>query len=268
MARRLKALREQNMMSLDEVSKRMYFSDSKLSRIENCENRITHHELKSLLDIYGVTADRWPEYFAMLEASVVGGWWRAYGLPEKGYLPLEADASLVRCYSLAIVPGLLQTHEYARAGFQRSIRQLSPEQVKRDVRIRMIRQKRLTSATDPLRLVSIVDEVALHRPAGNSEIMVAQLEHLIEKAVLGNVTLQVLPTSLGSHPGQNGSFSVLSFDDAGEPDVAYVEHPLGSMHTEREAIVTKARTRFDHLQSLALPPEESAALIRRIAERY
>lgn len=255
-------------MSLDEVGRRMHFSDSKLGRIENSENRIGHHELKSLLDIYGVTADQWPEYFEMLEASQRGGWWRAYGLDDKGYVPLEADASLVREFVLANIPGLLQTPDYVRAGFRAALKPHTAEQLKRDLTIRMIRQKRLMSATDQLELVAVVDESALHRPVGSSQVMAAQLTRLIELAALDTVALHVLPTNLGAHPAQSGSFSVLSFGDLGEPDVAYAEHPLGAMHTEKENVVAEAKLRFDRLRSDALTPDESVALIRQVAERY
>jgi hypothetical protein len=91
--------------------------------------------------------------------------------------------------------------------------------------------------------------------------MRAQLRHLIEAAEFDTVTLQILPTAVGDHPGYDGPFTVLSFDGFGEPDMGYAENPMGSMHIEQEEHVTRARLVFDRLQSVALPPTESIALV-------
>jgi hypothetical protein len=246
----------------------MRFSTSKLNRIENGENLIDIHELKSLLDIYGVTADRWPEYFTMLDDATEPGWWRSYGLDDRGYVPLEADASLVRDFTLAYVPGLLQTADYARAMFRGGPNRLAGESLRNNVAVRMIRQKRLTSAEDPLRLVAVIDESVLYRPVGGPSVMAGQLAHLVKSAGLDTVTVQILPISLGAHLAQAGPFILLGFDDLEEPDVAYAEHPLGAVHTDRESTVAKAKLRFDRLRTDALSPDDSVALIRRAAERY
>jgi transcriptional regulator with XRE-family HTH domain len=254
--------------TLEDICQRMRFSRSKLNRIENGENLIDIHELKSLLDIYGITADRWDEYFELLEAAEQRGWWRAYGLDDKGYVPMEADASEVRDFTVNYVPGLLQTADYARALFRATVAQRDPDQLRKEVSVRMIRQKRLTSADDPLRLVAIMDESVLSRPVGGPEVMAGQLDRLIEAAALDTVTLQVLPTELGAHAAMAGVFTVLSFGDLGEPDTVYVEHQLGATQSEKETDVFRATLRFDRLRSDALSPDDSVALIRRAAERY
>jgi hypothetical protein len=87
----------------------------------------------------------------------------------------------------------------------------------------------------------------------------------VAAAALDTVTLQVLPTGVGAHPGIDGAFTVLSFEGLGEPDIAYVEHPMGSVHIEKEEHVARARLVFDHLRSVALSPAESVALIERVA---
>ncbi|HEY1970341.1 MAG TPA: helix-turn-helix transcriptional regulator [Pseudonocardia sp.] len=267
-ARRLKMLRIRSRLTLEEVAVPMRFSTSKLQRVEAGENLIDVHALKSLLDIYGVTADRWQEYFDLLDDAREPGWWRSYGLDDRGYVPLEADASLVSEFCLAHLPALLQTAEYTAANFRAGPNRLRGEPLHKAVTVRMIRQKRLTSAEDPLRLVTIIDESALYRVTGSPAVMAAQLARLIEAAALDTVTLHVLPAVAGTHLTQIGSFSLLSFDDLDEPDVAYVEHQLGSVHSERESIVTAARLRFDRLRSEALSPEESVAVLRSAAERY
>jgi hypothetical protein len=159
---------------------------------------------------------------------------------------------------------LLQTADYARVLFETSLRPRSAEILERDVKVRMIRQERLVSAERPLELLAVIEEAALHRVLGGRARMRAQLVHLIEAAQLDTVTVQILPTDVGGHPGLDGAFTVLSFEGLGEPDMGYVEHPMGSMHIEKEEDVVRARVVFDHLSSVALSPAESTALIERV----
>jgi transcriptional regulator with XRE-family HTH domain len=268
MARRLKTLRTRAGMTLEEVSARMEWSSSKLGRWETGEHLTEIHGLKSLLDIYGVTADRWEEYFELCRASRERGWWRAYGLDNKGYVPLEADASLVKDFTLGYVPGLLQTADYARALFRASGDRRSAERLRNAVAVRMVRQQRLTSEDDPLQLIAIMEESVLHRPVGGPTVMAAQLAHLAEAAALDTVTLQVLPTTVGAHASMDSGLILLSFGDLGEPDILFVEHAAGSTQTEKAADVSRATLKFDRLRSDALSPDDSLALIRRAAERY
>jgi hypothetical protein len=95
--------------------------------------------------------------------------------------------------------------------------------------------------------------------------MRVQLNRLVEAAALSTVTLQVLPASVGAHPSIGGSFIILSFADFGEPDIAYVEHPLGAVHIEKENEVAEAKVLFDHLRSEALSPADSLVLIKEVA---
>jgi hypothetical protein len=218
-----------------------------------------------MMDIFGVGGEQWGELLDLTREANVKGWWRAFGLDDKGYLPLESEASAVRDYTVTYVPGLLQTAEYARAMFEASLQRRSAEILERDVRVRMIRQDRLTSASDPIKLAAVIDEPVLHRPVGGLSVMHAQLRHLVAAAALDSVELQVLPSGIGAHPAMGGAFTVLSFDGLGEPDVGYVEHPMGSVHIEKEEDVARARLVFEHLCSVALSPAESVALIERVA---
>jgi hypothetical protein len=149
--------------------------------------------------------------------------------------------------------------------FKASFRRRSSATLERDVTVRMIRQERLTSVERPLQLHALIEESALHRPVGGPTIMRDQFARLVTTAALDTVTLQVLPTGIGAHPGIDGAFTVLSFEGLGEPDTAYLEHPVGSVHVEKDEDVTLARLVFDHLRTVAHSPAESVALIERVA---
>jgi hypothetical protein len=129
----------------------------------------------------------------------------------------------------------------------------------------MSRQVVLTRET-PLRLWTIVDEGALHRPVGGTDVMSAQLDHLAEsRAEMPHVTLQVIPYDVGGHPGMAGAFAILQFGEASAADVVCVESQGSDLFLENETDVSRFAAIFEHLRALALPPEGSIALVRRIA---
>jgi transcriptional regulator with XRE-family HTH domain len=265
LARTLRELRVRAGMTIEAAAPQLDFSPAKLSRIENAHQGVDVHVVRSMMDLFGVGGDRWGEILELTREANVKGWWRAYGLDDQGCLPLEAEASAVRDYTVTYVPGLLQTADYARALFRTSLHSRSQAILERDVTVRMIRQERLTSAERPLELFAVIEEAVLHRALGGRDVMHAQLIHQVEVAELDTVTVQILPTAVADHPAFDGAFTVLSFDGLGEPDMGYVEHAMGSAHVEKEETVARARLVFDHLRSVALSPTESTALVEQVA---
>ncbi|WP_219418822.1 helix-turn-helix domain-containing protein [Pseudonocardia nigra] len=267
LARELRRLRESSGYTLEEAATKMEWSVSKLSRIEIGLQTVDIHYARSMLDLYDLGGDEATRILDMTRAAAQRGWWKAYGLDDRGYVPLETAACLAREFSLAYVPGLLQTGEYARAVFGTSTLGRSAAAVEKELAARMYRQRRLTSDEDPLELVAVVDESALLRPVGGRAVMRTQLEHLVIVAELPTVTLHVLPLRAGAHQGMDGSFTVLSFGELDEPDIAYIEHPLGATQVDKEKEVARATLAFDRLRSLALDPADTVALVTGLLDR-
>lgn len=265
LGRILRELREHAGLSLEVAAPALDWSSSKLSRIENGRQGVDVHGVRTMMDIYGVGGPEWDELLDLTRSLATKGWWRAFGLDDTGYVPLEAEASLVRDVALGLVPGLLQTEEYMRAIFCSRLDPVAPEILERVVAARLFRQGRLVSEENPLHLVAIIDETALRRPVGGSAEMRRQCAHLVAAADLERVTLHVLPTGVGARPALAGGFTLLSFADLGLPDLAYTEHPLGSTRIDKKADVIRAARLFDRLRSLALDPVESVELIERVA---
>ena len=265
LGRILRELREQAGLSLEIAAPAFDWSSSKLSRIENGRQGVDVHGVRTMMDVYGVAGSQWEELLDLTRSASEKGWWRAYGLDDKGYVPLEAEATLIREATAAFVPGLLQTDAYAKAVFSATLHRRSETELANLTAIRTRRQERLTSDEDPLELIAVVDEAVLRRPVGGPEVMRAQLAHLAEAAVLDRVTLQVLPLSVGAHPGLSAPFTLLTFGEIDFGDMVYVEHPVGAVHINKESEVAVATLTFDRLRSLALDPEESVALIERVA---
>jgi hypothetical protein len=188
-------------------------------------------------------------------------------LGDDSYVGFENEAVAVRDFTLAYIPGLLQTSEYARALLKLGVLRRSRAQLAGAVTVRTIRQQRLTSSQHPLTLDAVIDESALHRVIGSRRIHAAQLRHLAEAAELEAVTVQVLPATLPAHGALVSPFTVLQFGDLGEPDMGYVEHAIGSAVIDKESEVRAATLLFDRLRSDALDPAGSLALIRQLAAR-
>lgn len=265
LARILRDLRRKSGLTIEDLAPKLDFSPSKLSRIENAHQGVDVHVVRTMMDIFGVSGDDWNALLTLTREAGAKGWWRAYGLDDQGYVPLEAEASAVREYTVNYLPGLLQTADYARALFARSLHVGSRAVRENDVEVRMIRQQRLADPENPLTLVAVIEEAAVRRVIGSPDVMCAQLASVLEAGELDTVTVQVLPADVGAYQGVTGAFTLLNFERLGEPDIGYVEHPMGSVHIEKADDVARGKVVFDHLRSLALSPEESAALIERVA---
>ncbi|MFD9965097.1 helix-turn-helix domain-containing protein [Amycolatopsis sp. NPDC058986] len=262
LGRKLLRLREDTGMTQAEAGEPLRFSTSKLSRIE-LGHLPKYNEFLALLDRYGVIVSDYDDWVRQYDRAFEKGWWHAYGLNDKGYVSLEADADEVRTYELSYPPGLLQTESWMRTAFSSARVPLPPRKQDAEVAVRLRRQVRLTE-DPPLILHAIIDESVLHRPDLPPAEMRAQLGHMIECAALPNITLQVIPIDIGIHAGRNGGFTVLSYPKLGEPDVAFIEHGFGAMQFEKEHEVKPARLVFNHLMDVAFDEEDSIRLIRQV----
>jgi transcriptional regulator with XRE-family HTH domain len=265
LARRLRELREQAGFTLEAAAPLLDTSMSRLSRIENGQQKADVHLVKSMLDLFDVGGVQWTELLELARETAKPAWYRAYGLGDNSYVGYETEATQVQEYASGFVPGLLQVAEYSRVLYEASPLPRSAEDRERDLAVRLIRQERLQSDDDPLQLVAIIDEAVLRNPVGGRAVHRAQLAHLKTASEWPLVSLQVLPSGQGVHPALASGFLVLSFSHLGEPDMAYVEHALGATNLWKEPDVTLARLKFDRLRTLALAPGESRDMICRLA---
>jgi transcriptional regulator with XRE-family HTH domain len=179
------------------------------------------------------------------------------------YADAESRARIIRQYDALVVPGLLQTPEYAKALIVAGRQTAKPEVIERLLNDRLERQDVITR-DDPPTLWLIVDESALRRPIGGREIHIAQLDALIEAAQRPNVGLQVIPLSTGAHAGLTCSFTILSFDN--DPEVAYTEDRERGYFRERPDQVRVWFDTFEALRAVTLPAAASLEVIRHIRE--
>lgn len=141
---------------------------------------------------------------------------------------------------------------------------LEADHIDNAVAARMRRRNRLHDAESPLRFSAVIDESVLRRPVGGPVVMRRQLAALLEFMNLPNVSLRILSGVQGAHRGLEGSFTLLSYADADETDLLFLEHTAGSLHIDKLEAVSTAASAFEGMRASALNGEDSAAFISRL----
>jgi len=226
-------------------------------------------DVRDLLEVYGITDEGTRESLVQLAREARRrGWWTRYTdvLGSGTYVGLEAEAAGLHTYESMFIPGLLQTEDYARAVIRAGLTRPDPDNLERRLSARMVRQE-IVNRPDPPEIWAVLDESVVRRPVGGQEVMRAQLEHLIEVSTRPNtaVTLQVLPFTVGAHPGMNGPFVILTFNSPTDPPMVYLETATDGLYLDEPADVERYTLRFNHLVARALGPDESRTMIAGLA---
>ncbi|MFJ8534199.1 helix-turn-helix domain-containing protein [Streptomyces sp. NPDC093591] len=266
----LRRLRELKGMTAEEVAERLLVSQSKISRLENGRRSISQRDVRDLCGVYEVEDHRIVDsLMQMAKDSRQQGWWHSFGdIPYSVYIGLETDAASLRVYDPQVVPGLLQTKQYAEALIAGALPETPPAEVEKRVQVRMRRQERISTEENPLRLWTVLDEAALRRVVGNRSLMRDQLEQLVEQSQLPHVTVQVIPFDMGAHPGLNGQYAILEFPDAADSSVVYIEGVTSDLYLEKANDVQKYSVMYEHLRAQALNVDQSRQFIADIAKEY
>ena len=263
----LRKYRERKKLTAVKAGAALGWPQQKISKIESGEQkRVPAAELDRLLDLYKV--DDQNEREALHECARLAkerGWWSKYKEAFPGGLPdFEAEASVIRTYECQVIPGLLQTPAYAEAIF-RAYKLRSGEEIKQLVKARMERQH-ILNQVDPPDYRAVIDEAALRRVVGSSEVMSQQLRHLTHMAARHNIDIYVLPFSEGAHPATVGSFVIMDFSDPMDGSIGYVEMPTSSAYVEEAHELAELNTIFAGAQGAAMSPVRSLAFINDIID--
>lgn len=267
----LRRLREAAEITRAEAGYAIRASESKVSRLESGRVGFKERDVTDLLTMYGVTDLRERELFLdIVRRANEPGWWRRYraAMPSwfEDFVGLEESALRIQTYELQYVPGLLQTEEYARAIATRGRPEFAPDDVKRRIDLRMLRQKILGRMNAP-KLWAVIDESVLHRPIGGRAIMLAQLDRLLELSKLPNVTVQVVPYRISGYAAE-GSFTILRFAEPELPDVAYVEHLGGALYLDSPEEIELYSRAADRLAVDAETPDRSRQLLLKLRAEF
>ncbi|MGQ0777465.1 MAG: helix-turn-helix domain-containing protein [Pseudonocardiales bacterium] len=265
LGQQLRALRESAGMTLRQAGDYLQRDQSMLSRFETAVHPIRRGDVMALLDLYGVSDNRTRDGLIQLSDDVWRkGWWDDYtstvGRQYIDMVWLEARAARLRTYAAMLVPGLLQTREYAETLIRNVATTDTPEEeIETGIELRMTRQQ-LLRGDQPVDFAAVVDESVLHRIIGSPEVLHRQLTVLLEAAERPNVEVRVLPLRRGAHAGLDGSFWLYEMPDP-YPDVACIYLLGGRLYVEEDVSVARYQQAYHQLSAAALNSKGSAALI-------
>jgi transcriptional regulator with XRE-family HTH domain len=257
----LRSLRLTTGLTAEDVAQRLGFSRSKLSRLENGRRGASQVVILQLCHLYQVGEEQ-RLHLSELAAEGKQRMHRpSFSLPHYDYyIGLEAEAATIYDYGLAIVPGLLQTSEYARAIVSIGVPEQEQRIVNERVRSRIARQQLLRSEGAP-EFEVILDESVLHRVVGGPEVMAGQLRRLLEASELPNVTIRVVPFDAGTVPAGVNKFVILRFALPSIADIVLIEDLTSNRWREDPGEVATYILTFQTLTDLSVDPAVSEAMI-------
>jgi transcriptional regulator with XRE-family HTH domain len=267
----LRQLRPPHVVTQRQVADALDWSPSKVTRIENGSVSISVTDLRALLAYYGVTTPQVVEGLVDLARrsrrarSPFAAFGDVFPPDALRFFDYEQSATWIGSIELLVMPGLLQTADYARAVM--AVHDVGAEKAQRFVRSRQVRQQVL-ERPDPPALSFIVDESVLLRAIGGRAVMRAQLEHLLAVAARPHVAIRVIPLALGEHVGLRGPFVLLRFSGTNDPDVVYIEQRRGDAIFQDEMEVTANHQRlFADLEKRAASPDDLNEYVKRAIDR-
>jgi transcriptional regulator with XRE-family HTH domain len=264
----LRTLRTQKGWTAEHVAERLLVSPSKITRLEKGQRGASARDIRDLCDLYEVNDEQRQHLTELASEGKKRAWLPSSDLPYSRYAKLEAEAASISDYGLGIVPGLLQTADYARAVLRAGVPKWVPEIVEQRVQARLARQQQLLFSDHPPHFEAVMDESVLHRIVGSSVTMRAQLVRLLEFSGLPSVTLRVIRYDAGAVPAGINKFIILSFALPTVSDVVFVEHLTGNLYLEEPGEVEAYNTTFRALAQLALNPDATRELITSMAGSY
>ncbi|MBL1073160.1 helix-turn-helix domain-containing protein [Nocardia sp. 2] len=279
LGRYLRDWRIQAGLTIAEAAKLMEWGASTLQRLEKGNaDRIRTIDIQELCRIYGIPGEIADGLKGLAQQAAVKSWWHSYGdlIPENFdvYVGLEASAQQLSCYQSELVPGLLQTPDYARALNRLGYPEDGPAELNRRVQLRLQRQALIMRRTRPATVAMVLHESVLRRSVGGARVMATQVRHLAELSTRPNVALRILPFEAGVPLGlSTGPFVILEFGTDGrgqpvEPPVVYVEGFTGDLYLERQGDVQRYRQAQESLERCALDTDDSRILLRQVSKGY
>jgi transcriptional regulator with XRE-family HTH domain len=257
-------------LTQEQVAEAMDVSPSKIIRIENGSVKVSKSDLEAMLNHYKIVDDaKREELLALGGEARKRSWWSQYRqVAAKGMLEFiqeESAASGVISFQPLLVPGLLQTEQYAHSSIRSLDPRLTTKQVDARVELRMRRQE-LFRRDDPPQMHFILGEAVVRTLVGGKEVMRGQIRHLIDRVGESYMTVQIVPFSAGIHFGMLTPFVVLEFQDEGDHDVLYLENPdFGLIIRDKPDEIRVYRQAFEQLGKISLEASDSVAYLSMLA---
>lgn len=256
-------LREKHERSLEALAKQLKVSGPQASRLDKGVQGLSLKHLRRLADWYDVDKAELDRLLVLAEETKRRAWWQQVELDEsyRTLIGMEQKAASIREFCSGSMPGLLQTHDYAVASARSSGIDVTDEQAQSAADIR-IRRQDVFERADPPSFWVVIDEVAIRRASGGTEVMRAQLERLCAAAERPGTTVQVISFDYGSHPGPWGHLMLLDMPDP-LPPLTYFENKIDARDSSDPDEVAHAGQIWTALVAAAENDRNSLAIIRK-----
>lgn len=263
---RLRRLRTDLGLTVEDVAQRLLCSPTKISRLEKATRSPILRDVRDLCGIYQVDEPTSAELMDLARKARQRGWWATYNDLNLPYIGLEQDASAITSFTMYYMPALLQTGDYAREVIKGIAPKIDPDVLDQRVEARLRRQK-LLDEDKPPRYRVLIDEAVLYRRVGNSAVMRDQLDQVLKVEQAGKVTIQVVPLDIGVI-AQDSNFVVLDFDDPGVSSIVFVEGLTTHQYLDHDNDINRYREAGEYLRDSALSPRESLQRIGQARAAY
>ena len=278
LGRHLRALRNQAKLTTRLAAQALEWSEPKLWRIETGQTALRSLDVEAMCRVYGASTEVTEGLMVLARETRTAGWWHPHddAIPDwlDLYPGLEEAACRVQGYDPELVPGLLQTADYARTVLQAEHPDVGEEELARRAQARVARQALLVRVTAPLTAELLIGEAVLRRPVGGAQVMAEQLGQLAEAALLPNVSIRVVPLRNGLHRGVvSGPFVILRFPvngdgHDGEPPVVYVPGFTGALYLERSGEIHRYHEVYADTAATALDETATRDLLLKAARSF
>lgn len=276
LGRYLRDLRIKAPLTIKTAAMKLEWSEAKMWRIETGQTSMRSLDVQAMCKIYGASPELTEALMGLAKETKGRGWWHSYGdvIPEGFdlYIGLEEAAFRLDWYEAELVPGLLQAEDYARTLIHADNPGVAEAEIERRVHVRMARQALLTRVTDPPSINVVLNEAILRRSVGGVNVMASQLGQLVEVSQLPNVSIRVMPFSVGLHAGiMSGPFVILRFPtnvngQETEPPTVYVEGFTGDLYLDKPHEIERYDVAFTQIWEVASDEAASRTLINRLAK--
>jgi transcriptional regulator with XRE-family HTH domain len=274
LAAELRTLREQKGLTADELAQRIYRSRMVISKLENARGRPNLKDVWKILEVLGVTGDKFHEILTIANEAAERGWWDAYGdsmgARQRLFADLESGAATIRGYNQFSIPGLLQTPEFIKALISLDEANgpltYNPERM---LEARMKRQESALRADGPTYEI-VLDEFVIRRLAVHEAIMSAQLRYLIATvSAEPRLSIQVLPADARIKGGflARSSFTIYTFPDSADAPFAVADTANADVVHAEPAAVSRYIDMYERFREASLSTVASLTLLEETANR-
>ena len=269
LGKRLRELRGQHGLSVEDVAEKLHCSATKISRLETGARRANLRDVRDLCGLYDADESTSAELMDLARGAREQVWWTQYlDLNLDPYLGLEQDATAITSFTTYYIPALLQTEDYTKAIISSIAPKMDPGILLQRVEVRMRRQQRLEGDNRP-RYRVLLDEAVLRRTIGGRAVMAAQMSKVLEAEKRGKVTVQVVPFETGAHVAQDSNFILFEFDESSSlSPVIFVEGLTGNQYLEKQVDIARYHEAIEYLRDAALTPRDSLARIDEVRKAY